>query len=276
MATASIVQRRPGWRRICGNSGRTMDPQRRSRAVGVGLVLAAALLWSTGGVGIKAVEGPALAVAGWRGLFALPVLASLAAVRVRGAGRAASLPLRGPWSWVGAASYAVMVICFVVATKWTTAANAIFIQYTSPVYVAILSWPLLRERVGWRENRGRARACSWAWCSSSATGCRPMRAPATSWPSSRASGRRGCRSRSGADQRRLLSAGPAGWRRRRASPAPRDPDGGRCWRSSLCAPAMRASPPLDGHGVGAPGRALGVVGQIGLPYVLYARPRCDG
>jgi drug/metabolite transporter (DMT)-like permease len=45
-----------------------------------------------------------------------------------------------------------MVICFVVATKLTTAADAIFIQYTSPVYVALLSWPLLRERVGWRDG----------------------------------------------------------------------------------------------------------------------------
>ena len=45
-----------------------------------------------------------------------------------------------------------MVICFVVATKLTTAADAIFIQYTSPVYVALLSWPLLRERVTWRDG----------------------------------------------------------------------------------------------------------------------------
>jgi drug/metabolite transporter (DMT)-like permease len=120
-----------------------------SRAVGVALVLAAAVLWSTGGVGIKSAHGPPLAVAGWRGLFALPLLAWVAVARARRAESAAWLPLRQPWTWVGAASYAIMVVCFVVATKWTTAANAVFIQYTSPVYVAALSWPLLRERIGW-------------------------------------------------------------------------------------------------------------------------------
>ncbi|HEY6461958.1 MAG TPA: DMT family transporter, partial [Polyangiaceae bacterium] len=124
--------------------------QHRSRAVGVALVLVAAVLWSTGGIGIKSVAGPPLSIAGWRGLFALPVLAGMVLVRARRAGAASLLvPLRSRWAWLGAASYAVMVICFVVATKLTTAANAIFIQYTSPVYVALLSWPLLRERVSW-------------------------------------------------------------------------------------------------------------------------------
>ncbi|HEY8089547.1 MAG TPA: DMT family transporter [Polyangiaceae bacterium] len=121
-----------------------------SRAGGVALVLAAAVLWSTGGLGIKSVHGAALSIAGWRGLFALPVLAGLVVVRARRAGPGWARPLRRAWTWLGAASYAVMVICFVVATRWTTAADAIFIQYTSPVYVALLSWPLLRERVTWR------------------------------------------------------------------------------------------------------------------------------
>jgi drug/metabolite transporter (DMT)-like permease len=40
-----------------------------------------------------------------------------------------------------------MVIAFVVATKMTTAANAILLQYTGPIYIALLSWPLLGERV---------------------------------------------------------------------------------------------------------------------------------
>ncbi len=45
-----------------------------------------------------------------------------------------------------------MVMSFVAATKLTTAASAIFIQYTSPVYVALLSYPLLRERVTYRDG----------------------------------------------------------------------------------------------------------------------------
>jgi DME family drug/metabolite transporter len=116
------------------------------------MVLAAALLWSAGGIGIKSADLPPLALAGWRGLFALPVLLVAALVRARGAGGLhARVLARAPATWVGVASYATMSIAFVAATKLTTAANAIFIQYTSPAYVALLSWPLLRERVGWRD-----------------------------------------------------------------------------------------------------------------------------
>jgi DME family drug/metabolite transporter len=134
---------------------------RGSRAGGVLLVLAAAVLWSTGGLGIKRIELPPLALAGYRGLFALPVLVTMLGVRARSVG---TVPWRrltagGP-PWTAAASYAVMVIAFVVATKMTTAANAIFIQYTSPVYVALLAWPLLRERVTWRD----AVACVGVLC----------------------------------------------------------------------------------------------------------------
>ena len=41
--------------------------------------------------------------------------------------------------------YAAMIVTFVSATKLTTAANAIFLQYTGPAYVLALSPFLLRE-----------------------------------------------------------------------------------------------------------------------------------
>lgn len=44
-------------------------------------------------------------------------------------------------------AYTITVVLFVVATKLTTAANAIFLQYTAPIYIALLSPWLLRERV---------------------------------------------------------------------------------------------------------------------------------
>jgi drug/metabolite transporter (DMT)-like permease len=53
--------------------------------------------------------------------------------------------------WAAAASYALMVVCFVLAVRRTTAANAIFIQYTGPVYVALLGGPMLGERVSRRD-----------------------------------------------------------------------------------------------------------------------------
>ncbi len=47
--------------------------------------------------------------------------------------------------WTTAAAYAACIITFVSATKLTTAANAIFLQYTGPAYVLVLSPFLLDE-----------------------------------------------------------------------------------------------------------------------------------
>jgi drug/metabolite transporter (DMT)-like permease len=49
----------------------------------------------------------------------------------------------------GAVAYASTVTLFVTATKLTTAANAILLQYTAPIYVAFLSIWFLRESVQW-------------------------------------------------------------------------------------------------------------------------------
>lgn len=109
----------------------------------IGLLLCAALCWSIGGVLIKFVPWPPLAVAGGRGLIAAVFLA----VAIR--------PLRFTWSplQLGAAvAYAGCTITFVTATKLTTAANAILLQYTAPVYVALLSAWFLDEptrRIDW-------------------------------------------------------------------------------------------------------------------------------
>ncbi len=108
-------------------------------------VLLAAVLWSTGGLGVKSVDMPPLALAGFRSLFALPVL-GLAIMLDPMRGHTLRT-LRRPLVWGAAVSYATMVVSFVVAAKLTTAANAILLQYTGPIYVALLSWPLLRERV---------------------------------------------------------------------------------------------------------------------------------
>lgn len=118
------------------------------RGVGILLTFCAALCWSLGGLGIKLIDADALAISGYRSLLAIPVLLGpvlLAGPRVARALLVATL--RRPLCWAGALSYALCVICFVIANKLTTAANAILLQYTAPVYVALLSWPLLRERV---------------------------------------------------------------------------------------------------------------------------------
>jgi DME family drug/metabolite transporter len=105
------------------------------------LVLSA-ILFSTGGLGIKAVDAPALTVAGCRAAIAAVALAVL--LRPRG------------WRWTPAftatvATYAGCVTTFVVATKWTTAANAVFLQFSGVVWVLLLAPPLLGEPRGPRD-----------------------------------------------------------------------------------------------------------------------------
>jgi len=96
-------------------------------------VAGAAVLWSTGGLFIKLAPMPALAVACGRSLIAGLFYLALLRPNLRAA------------RWTTAAAYAACIITFVSATKLTTAANAIFLQYTGPAYVLVLSPFLLDE-----------------------------------------------------------------------------------------------------------------------------------
>jgi drug/metabolite transporter (DMT)-like permease len=121
------------------------------RLRGVLFAIGAALTWSAAGVGIKLLPLTPPSIAGYRALFALPVLlvaflASCARDRVP-AFSELRRALRQPLTFVGAVAYAACVTLFVFATKRTTAANAILFQYSAPIYVALLSGPLLGERV---------------------------------------------------------------------------------------------------------------------------------
>lgn len=122
---------------------------REQRWQGIGLAIGAALTWSGAGVGIKLLPLAPPVIAGFRSLFALPILllALLARGKVTRRPGLYRYALRQPLVWASAAAYALCVTTFVFATKLTTAANAILLQYSAPIYVALLSWPLLGERV---------------------------------------------------------------------------------------------------------------------------------
>lgn len=105
----------------------------------VAQLVGAALCWSLAGVLIKFVAStwPGLAVAGGRGAIAAIFLL----LTHRG--------LRFHFSriqLIGAVCYASCTITFCWATTLTTAANAILLQYTAPVWVALLSAYFLGER----------------------------------------------------------------------------------------------------------------------------------
>jgi drug/metabolite transporter (DMT)-like permease len=100
-------------------------------------ILAAAALWSTAGAAIKLSGLNAWQLVGGRSLVAaIAVAAWVPSSRVRPHRRMLGV----------AAANAVTVILFVVATKLTTAANAIFLQETAPLWVLLFAPLLLRER----------------------------------------------------------------------------------------------------------------------------------
>ncbi len=107
---------------------RPFDPTR-----GALLVALAALLWSSSGLFIKVLPLGALQIAFARSLVA--ALAMAAVVQLRG-GR--PFPRPDALSLGCALSYAGVLILFVAATKLTTAANAIFLQFSAPIYLVFM------------------------------------------------------------------------------------------------------------------------------------------
>jgi DME family drug/metabolite transporter len=93
-------------------------------------VLGAAVFFSTGGVGIKLTSLSGLEVAAWRSAVAAIVLWLLIPSWRR---------FWKPRPMLVGVFYAATLICFVVATKYTMAANAIFLQSTAPIYVLLLA-----------------------------------------------------------------------------------------------------------------------------------------
>lgn len=110
----------------------------KERSKAILLLAATAVLWSLGGLLIKLVDAVPLAISGVRSTIAFIIL--LAVIR------------KPKFNWsvaqLGAAlAYTATTMLFVTATKTTTAANAILLQFTAPVYVAILGMWFLKEKV---------------------------------------------------------------------------------------------------------------------------------
>lgn len=106
-------------------------------------LLAGAVLWSTGGFFIKEIDAGATSITFFRCLFAGLLLAPVVAGRAfpRAPDMAASIVL-----------FALLLGLYVGATKETTAANAIFLQYTAPLYVIAFAPWLLGERLRSRDS----------------------------------------------------------------------------------------------------------------------------
>ncbi|HZE62798.1 MAG TPA: EamA family transporter, partial [Pyrinomonadaceae bacterium] len=111
-----------------GQSKALNNPKSVRHASPLLFVLAAAVLWSTGGLFIKWVTLSGLELSFGRSLLA----AITVAIFTRREGFGLNLVTA-----LASVLYAALLLLFVLATKETTAANAIFLQYTAPVYLLI-------------------------------------------------------------------------------------------------------------------------------------------
>jgi drug/metabolite transporter (DMT)-like permease len=104
--------------------------------------MGAAILWSTGGLFIKAAHLSAYELSFGRSLLAAITIVIFTRREGFGINRISAIT---------SILYAALLILFVLATKLTTAANAIFLQYTAPVYVLILEPLFYKEKFRGRD-----------------------------------------------------------------------------------------------------------------------------
>lgn len=106
------------------------------------LVLIAVLMWSTGGLFIKLTSLDAYQITFFRSIFAAATVMLLT--------RKSGLKIDG-FGLLTSIIYALLLFLFVWATKKTTAANAIFLQYTAPIYILALGPLVIGEKFKMRD-----------------------------------------------------------------------------------------------------------------------------
>ena len=101
------------------------------------LLITAAALWSTSGLFIKLIDWKPLSILGGRTFVVFFVFL----IYMR------RLNLRlSPMKITGAIVYVSVQLFFIIATKLTAAANAVFLHYTAPLYILLFGYWFLGER----------------------------------------------------------------------------------------------------------------------------------
>lgn len=104
-------------------------------------VLLSAICFSTGGVLIKLIPWSSVSIQGIRSIFSTAVIGGYLLFHHRKFVCNKAVVF-------GAVCNTVMAFSFVAATKLTSAANAIVLQFTEPVFVILLLWLLYKKKPG--------------------------------------------------------------------------------------------------------------------------------
>jgi drug/metabolite transporter (DMT)-like permease len=112
---------------------------KRQKNIAIMEMLLCAALWSTAGIFIKKIEWNPFVIAGVRSIFS----GLVTFVYMKAARMSFVLNRRSVFS---GAVLCMTFACFVTANKLTTAANAIVLQFTNPMFILIFSAIFLKEK----------------------------------------------------------------------------------------------------------------------------------
>ncbi len=112
-----------------------MDARRKA----ILLMLLCSTMWSTGGIFIKLIPWSPFVIAGWRSMIAaVKVLLYLKTWKIKFRFNRHAV--------LNGLLMCATFLCFVIANKLTTAANAIVLQFTAPVFLMVYSTILFHEK----------------------------------------------------------------------------------------------------------------------------------
>jgi drug/metabolite transporter (DMT)-like permease len=122
------------------------DPQRR---MGIALVVAAAVAWSTAPLFVCLLALDSWTIVFWRGLFGAGFTAAIL-VLTQGRTGLRDLIGMGRSGWLVASLSTLGMVSFIPALQLTSVSNVAIIIATGPFVAAAFAWISLREALGWR------------------------------------------------------------------------------------------------------------------------------
>ena len=116
-----------------------MEKSRRQKNTAISMLLICSGLWSIAGIFIKLIPWNSFVIAGWRSLLAGCIMAAYLAVK--------KIPfIMNKRSFVTGIFIHLTMMLFCTSNKLTTAANAIVLQFTNPVFIVIISALFMGKR----------------------------------------------------------------------------------------------------------------------------------
>ena len=129
-----------GYDRIMARSFSSLSPKQKAML----LMVITACMWSIGGIFIKLISWHPLMISGARGVVSASVLGGYMVYQ--------KIPFKLCKESAGAAiGLAASATFFVIANKLTTAANAIVLQYSAPIFILIMTAFILKRALNRRE-----------------------------------------------------------------------------------------------------------------------------